>query len=206
MDRNPRKLHRLKLLLLYLDLLPASVSAGSFTAQVAHVRDGDTLECGERVVRLGGIDTPESDQPHGAAAGQALRELVGGEVVRVVTDGEGAHGRIIGVVRHQGRNVNAWLVRRGHAWAYDRYLEPDSELPALERRARAAGRGLWAARNPVPPWEWRQGARQEGGQGDRDCSDFDTQAAAQEFFEAQGPGDPHGLDGNGDGEACESLP
>ena len=40
------------------------------------------------------------------------------------------------------------------------------------------------------------------------CSDFDTQPEAQAFFESEGgPGsDPHRLDGNGDGIACESLP
>ncbi|WP_428908368.1 thermonuclease family protein [Niallia sp. Krafla_26] len=42
---------------------------------------------------------------------------------------------------------------------------------------------------------------------DRDCSDFNTQAEAQAFMEASGPGDPHRLDGNDkDGLACESLP
>jgi Excalibur calcium-binding domain len=40
--------------------------------------------------------------------------------------------------------------------------------------------------------------------GDRDCADFSTQSEAQAFFE--GPGsDPHGLDGDADGLACESL-
>lgn len=43
---------------------------------------------------------------------------------------------------------------------------------------------------------------------DRDCGDFDTQAAAQDFFlDAGGPrNDPHGLDYDGDGVACESNP
>jgi hypothetical protein len=44
---------------------------------------------------------------------------------------------------------------------------------------------------------------------DRDCSDFDTQPEAQRFFERHrsdsSGGDPHNLDGDGDGEACESL-
>lgn len=41
--------------------------------------------------------------------------------------------------------------------------------------------------------------------GDRDCSDFATQAAAQQFFLAQGgpENDPNGLDADGDGIACE---
>ena len=42
--------------------------------------------------------------------------------------------------------------------------------------------------------------------GDRDCGDFSTHAEAQTFFESQGSGDPHGLDRDGDGIACETLP
>lgn len=42
---------------------------------------------------------------------------------------------------------------------------------------------------------------------DRNCGDFETQGQAQAFYEAAGgPGsDPHGLDGDGNGVACESL-
>jgi len=39
---------------------------------------------------------------------------------------------------------------------------------------------------------------------DHDCSDFDSQEEAQEFYESEN-GDPHNLDGDDDGEACESL-
>lgn len=46
-----------------------------------------------------------------------------------------------------------------------------------------------------------------GAQSDRDCSDFATQAAAQSFFDQHSPSsDPHGLDSNSDGVACETLP
>ena len=38
-----------------------------------------------------------------------------------------------------------------------------------------------------------------------DCSDFSTQAEAQAFFERAGPGDPHRLDRDNDGVACETL-
>lgn len=43
---------------------------------------------------------------------------------------------------------------------------------------------------------------------DRNCSDFDTWQDAQDFFVAAGgpDSDPHRLDSNGDGNACESLP
>lgn len=43
---------------------------------------------------------------------------------------------------------------------------------------------------------------------DRDCGDFATQASAQTFFFANGgpASDPHLLDADGDGVACETLP
>lgn len=44
--------------------------------------------------------------------------------------------------------------------------------------------------------------------GDYDCSDFSAQDEAQEFFESEGGpnDDPHNLDRDGDGVACEALP
>lgn len=38
------------------------------------------------------------------------------------------------------------------------------------------------------------------------CSDFRTQADAQAFFLLSGPSDPHRLDADNDGIACEHLP
>lgn len=46
------------------------------------------------------------------------------------------------------------------------------------------------------------------GGSDKDCTDFSTHAQAQAFFmENGGPSsDPHNLDRDGDGIACETLP
>lgn len=43
---------------------------------------------------------------------------------------------------------------------------------------------------------------------DRDCTDFSTHEEAQRFYEAQGgpASDPHNLDRDRDGIACETLP
>src|SRR5262249_3965708 len=44
---------------------------------------------------------------------------------------------------------------------------------------------------------------------DYDCSDFKTQASAQDFFDSRGYSashDPYDLDGDNDGTACEDLP
>jgi endonuclease YncB( thermonuclease family) len=52
------------------------------------------------------------------------------------------------------------------------------------------------------------GSPTESKAADRDCSDFSSQATAQEFFSAEGgpSSDPHRLDADGDGIACESNP
>lgn len=42
-------------------------------------------------------------------------------------------------------------------------------------------------------------------QADLNCDDFETQPEAQAELDRD-PSDPHGLDGDGDGVACESLP
>lgn len=55
-------------------------------------------------------------------------------------------------------------------------------------------------------WEWRHRGNSGPSSGaDRDYSDFTSQREAQRFYEAHRPGDPHRLDGDGDGVACESL-
>lgn len=39
---------------------------------------------------------------------------------------------------------------------------------------------------------------------DKDCSDFKSQRQAQRFYKKHNPRrDPHGLDADGDGKACE---
>ncbi|MFN0171277.1 MAG: thermonuclease family protein [Bryobacteraceae bacterium] len=58
-----------------------------------------------------------------------------------------------------GRVANHEIVRAGLAWWFRKYAPNDDVLGRLEGRARRAGRGLWGVANPIPPWDWRRGAR-----------------------------------------------
>ena len=53
-----------------------------------------------------------------------------------------------------------------------------------------------------------QGRKTNQQKDDRDCTDFATQAEAQDFFVAAGgpEEDPHRLDRDNDGVVCETLP
>ncbi len=189
----------------------------TFSGLVVDVTDGDTFGLrrsigGAVTIRLHGVDAPESTQSYGTAATRAARQYVGGKSVRVSVEEIGRYGRAVARVEVQGAGLGAMLIRRGLAWHYRQYAPNATEYARLQRQARNAGRGLWSQANPTAPWEWRdRQSDSSSGPGetstqDRDCSDFDTQPGAQRFYEANKPGDPHGLDGNNDGEACESLP
>lgn len=198
-------------LLLVAPIAQAQVEPGqTFTARVTEVTDGDTYDVqrsigGEVTIRLYGTDAPESAQPYGTAATRAARRYVGGENVQVVVEDVGRYGRAVARIEVQGGDLGAMLVQDGLAWHYEQYAPGETEYSRLEQQARNANRGLWSQANPTPPWEWRDQSSGEPAN-DRNCSDFDTQSEAQRFFERHQPGDPHNLDGDGDGEACESLP
>ena len=187
-----------------------------------------SLRSGRAVtVRLHGIDAPETGQAFGQASKQAAFNYAFGRVVRVDVRDVDRYGRAVGEVTVAGGELNQMLVRDGLAWWYRRYAPRDGELERLEPAAGVLRRALWAEPDPTPPWAWRRQKRTGGGahwrngtggqrsspsfsrpSRDRDCSDFETQPEAQRFFEqAGGPAqDPHRLDGDGDGRACESLP
>ena len=156
---------RLALVLLMLAVAQVAV-AGQITGRVVGIADGDTLTVldgtlRQTKVRLAEIDTPESGQPYGSRAKQALSALVFGKEVRVMVVDTDRYGRTVGRVYADALDVNAEMVRQGAAWVYRKYSR-DPSLLLLEQEARAARRGLWALPETerTPPWEWRAAARE----------------------------------------------
>lgn len=182
--------------------------------------DGDSLKFGSISVRLHGIDAPEADQicsrgeeewPCGYEATSALAALVENHWVDCTEHSKDRYERIVAVCSiggSKGFEINREMVVRGWAIAYRRY---SSDYAAHERKAQKAGRGIWSG-SFVEPEKWRRGEREglpaattQGGFEDRDCNDFQTWEEAQRFYESAKPGDPHRLDGNKDGIACQRL-
>jgi endonuclease YncB( thermonuclease family) len=132
------------------------------SAFVTSVLDGDTikvqLESGPMNVRLANIDAPEIGQAGGGAAARALDgRLLAKEVSLDVVTKDGQE-QIVAVVYLGEENVNAWLVKQGHAWAYRQFTQ-DANYCVWENAARSLRRGLWAMPDWMPPWEWRQSKR-----------------------------------------------
>jgi endonuclease YncB( thermonuclease family) len=131
---------------------------------VVSVHDGDTLtvlvERRQVRVRLTDIDAPELGQPFGTRSRQSLSGLCFGKVATLDVRGEDRYHRTLARVTCAGTDANTEQVRRGYAWAFVRYVRPDSPLLAIQDDARAAQRGLWQDPAPVAPWEWRRNLRQ----------------------------------------------
>lgn len=109
-------------------------------------------------IRLQGIDAPELGQPFGRVARDRLAALAKGKAAEIRGQGKDRYGRLLASVAIEGDDLGRRLVAEGLAWHYTRYSE-DAGLAAAENAARAAERGLWAEREPVPPWEWRASER-----------------------------------------------
>lgn len=133
------------------------------SAVVTSVIDGDTIKVqfseGPALVRLANIDAPESIQSGGGAATRALHARVVGQDVSLHVVERGRDQRLVAVVFLGEDNVNAWMVKQGHAWA-DRGSTQAQDYCVWEKAARTLRRGLWADKHWVAPWDWRM-SRQE---------------------------------------------
>lgn len=133
----------------------------------ATVTDADTIRIGNAKIRLFGIDAPESAQqcardgkcyPCGQEATEALSRLLGASQVDCKDTGGRTYGRMVAVCFIDGKNVNAEIVRQGHAVPYWRYLSdrPASAASILAAYAEAKlkGSGIHAGEF-VSPETWR---------------------------------------------------
>jgi endonuclease YncB( thermonuclease family) len=125
--------------------------------------DGDSLRVAGVEIRLKGIDAPELFQTCEAGGRETacgrdarahLRRFTGSGLVSCVADGHDRFGRTLAVCRVRGVDINAAMVRDGHAVAFGAY-------EAEEAEAKRGYRGLWSgvferprdwrARHPQPP-------------------------------------------------------
>jgi len=195
---------------------PAEVVAQGVSATVLSIGDGDTIrvrQAGKALtVRLACIDAPETAQtPYGLKSRQYLQQrLPIGREVSLDIKTTDRYGRSVAEVISE-ININLALVEDGQAFAYRQYLSGCDAKEYLDAEYRASRRrfGVWQVEGGITrPWDFRRGRRSAvipdgttpGGRRYR-CSEISSYAKAQELLR-QG----HSyLDGNGDGEACESL-
>lgn len=203
----------------------AQAFRNQFTGTVLSVGDGDTVRVESQnevvTIRLACIDAPERAQaPWGEQATTRLAELLPiGETVLLRAVDRDRYGRVVAEIFQANQLVNLVLVSEGKAAVYRQYLgsclENRDRYLAAEAHAQQERIGFWQQDDPLLPWDFRRGDRSSADtanselpacvDADCDCSDFSTQVEAQAVLNADSA-DPHRLDGDGNGQACERLP
>ncbi|MCJ7557799.1 MAG: thermonuclease family protein [Gammaproteobacteria bacterium] len=114
-----RLLHASALAAMLLSALFAQADSPRLAGVVAGVSGGDTidvtLDSGPATVRLDSIYAPESDQPGGARAREALSERLLGQKVELQVVTKDRYGRLVAVVFLNGENINRAMLQDGHA-------------------------------------------------------------------------------------------
>ncbi|MHB8883096.1 MAG: thermonuclease family protein [Thermodesulfovibrionales bacterium] len=168
--------HFQAVIVLFLLILPSiALPSETLHGKITKVSDGDTVKLAPSMggkpirVRLYGIDAPEirhgrkEGQNYGDDAKEALRSIVLRQDVSVEDMDTDRYGRTVGRIWKGKQDVNLEMVKLGYDWAYVQYLKRPhaSEYLAAEKEARQKKLGLWADRNPTPPWEFRKLQRKQ---------------------------------------------
>lgn len=150
--------------------------AETLLGRVIAISDGDTVTVLDSTntqfkIRLMGIDAPEKAQPFGDRSKQALSALIFNRLVSVDWKKRDRYGRVVGKILVAALNcdapecvksvdANLEQVKAGMAWWYRDYAkeqEPKDRdfYEQAEFQAKMHRAGLWADKNPIPPWDWR---------------------------------------------------
>ena len=189
---------------------PGSSQPPQRTSLVIRIVDGDTLELDDgETVRLVGIDTPELGQcGYGSASGALARMVLGQQVVLGMSDEDrDGYGRLLRYINVGDLDAGLRMIRNGLAIArYDSrdgygYHPREAQYIAADKGTKSPG-----CSRPQPLVQQSPGASGNCEPGytpcvpvyppDVDCADVNGPIAVSGT-------DPHGLDGDGDGSACE---
>lgn len=149
--------------------LSVTAYADQVNGRVVSVTDGDTITILDNTntqhkIRLAGIDAPEKNQAFGTASKRSLSDMVFGRQVAVEWSKHDRYGRTVGKVIVNGMDANLEQIKRGMAWFYAKYQNEQSvqdrlDYASAQDDAQKNHLGLWADKNPTPPWEFRKQSR-----------------------------------------------
>ena len=158
------------LFIIFLLIFSAKINAAialrdTLKGKVIRIVDGDTFDLlteGMAIIRIrmNGIDCPESKQANFKLCKEALSDFIFGKIVWVIIHKKDRWKRSLADVYLDQKNINYEMVKEGFAWHFTKYSS-DVDLARLEKTARKFKKGLWAAPNPIPPWQFRRPVKKQ---------------------------------------------
>lgn len=153
--QHPRTLY----ITLLFCLLASPLATADSYPKITRYYDGDTVKIDNGLrqykLRLRDIDAPERNQAYGKQAKRALIQLCKNAQIQVQLSGIDKYQRDLGYLHCNQQSASLYMVANGYAWYNQRYAMDDSLLQA-QQQARQQKLGLWRAKSPTPPWQWRQ--------------------------------------------------
>jgi len=133
------------------------------SGRVVAISDGDTFtlltaDKKQIKIRLHGVDCPEKNQAFGNRAKEFTSKMIFNKMVTVTEKKKDRYKRTLGVVFVGNACLNEALLKTGFAWHYKAY-DKNPAWAKYEVEARRGRLGLWADKNPTPPWEFRKDRR-----------------------------------------------
>ena len=137
---------------------------------IAKITDGDTIRIEEKKIRLFGIDAPEKKQqckkpwltisfisfnkeyPCGQVSTDKLKKKINDKLLICKWTNKDRYKRYIAECFKDKTNINAWMVRNGHAVAYRKYSK---KFVSQEIFAKKEKLGLWSG-TFMMPWDYRK--------------------------------------------------
>ena len=104
-----------------------------FNATVIKIIDGDTIDVrlsGRNLerIRVYGIDSPERWEPCHKRAADFVRELLLNRDVKIIPQGRGRYGRLLGFVMVEEKSLGLELIRGGLARVYSNGYAPKNRV------------------------------------------------------------------------------
>ncbi|MXO93478.1 thermonuclease family protein [Erythrobacter arachoides] len=108
----------------------SAISLAVALAAPCSVTDGDTIRCGDKRIRITGIDAPETRACRqgrqcvpgdGAASTRAMEQLMAGAALTIVRLGRDRYGRTLAVVYADGTSVACAQLAAGQAFYMARW-------------------------------------------------------------------------------------
>jgi endonuclease YncB( thermonuclease family) len=152
----------MRYLLALISILSFSAHAADLQGRIVSVHDGDTVTLldsanQQHKIRLKAIDAPESHQAFGQKSKTNLAAILFNREVVAECGKQDKYRRDVCVIKVDGKDANEAQVAAGMAWWYrdarEQTTQQRADYEAAEFNAKIRRLGLWADKNPVPPWE-----------------------------------------------------
>ncbi|PJO78129.1 thermonuclease family protein [Neisseria brasiliensis] len=139
----------------------------NYTGRITRISDGDTIHVTDangrkHKIRMAHIDAPEMNQAYGTRSRDQLKAVADNAKVKVKVFELDRYGREVAQVFKGNTDLSLMMVREGAAWHYEYYAKKQqnklafAEYAAAQKQAKRDRKGLWRAKNPQAPWDFRK--------------------------------------------------